>query len=145
MKRVGFLLEPIADYENLLNAFYKARRGKLHKPDVRAYGKNLNRNLKTLQSQILGGDVTVGNYHFFRICDPKERLICAAPFAQRVLHHALINICQPYFERKQIDASYACREHKGTHKALARAVVWTKQNRWFLKLDVKKHFDNMCH
>ncbi|MCU0485839.1 MAG: hypothetical protein MUC85_06965 [Anaerolineales bacterium] len=40
-------------------------------------------------------------YHNFHISVPKPRLISAAPFRDRVVHHALMNIIEPLFERRQ--------------------------------------------
>jgi len=145
MKRVGFLIEKIADIENLRLAFWKARKGKDDRKDVILYRRKLDENLLRLQEGILTKNVEVGHYHFFTIYDPKERQICAAPFEQRVLHHALMNICDPYFEKYQIYDSYATRKGKGTYAALDRAKQFTRKNQWFLKLDVRHHFENVNH
>lgn len=145
MKRPGKLIEQIADYENLYLAYFKARKGKIGKAAVYAYGKQVQQHLPELQRQILSGDIAVGNYHYFTIYDPKKRLICAAPFGQRVLHHAVMNICHPFFERAQIFDSYASRIGKGTYAALDRAKNFTRRYQWFLKLDVRKYFDSLDH
>lgn len=145
MKRQGFLIEEIAAIQNLELAYYKARLGKIAKDSVYTYGQHLQENLKILQSQILSGQVEVGGYHYFTIYDPKQRQICAAPFAQRVLHHALMNICHPFFEKKQIADSYASRLGKGTYAALAKAKYFQKSYPWFLKFDVRKYFDSIHH
>lgn len=145
MKRTGNLIEKVADMDNLYLAFYKARKGKDVKLDVIAYRKNLDDNLRKLQQEILSGEVQVGEYHFFTIYEPKERLICAASFTERVLHHALMNICHPIFEKMQIFDSYATRKHKGTHAALHRATQHQQKYRWFLKMDVRKYFDSINH
>ena len=145
MKRSGKLYRQIAEWDNLLIAFYNAARGKRLKPDVALYEKNLYENLKTLQTHLINQTVLLGNYRFFKIYDPKERLICAAPFEERVLHHAIINITGPVFERLQIYDSYACRKGKGTNAALLRALYFTKQYPYFLKLDMKKYFDSIPH
>jgi len=145
MKRTGNLIPRIAEYENLQLAFYKSRKGKEAKSEVIEYRKNLDYNLQKLQKQILTGNIQVGNYHFFTIYDPKERQICAASFPERVLHHALINICHPVFEQQQIFDSYATRKNKGTYAALHRAEHFQETNKWFLKLDVRKYFDNIDH
>ncbi len=145
MKRQGRLIEQIAGLENLQLAFYKAQRGKAGKTEVIEYGKNLQTNLANLQRQLQTGDVEIGNYRYFTIYDPKERLICAAPFSQRVLHHALMNVCHPFFERVQIFDSYASRVEKGTYAALERARKYNKKYYWFLKLDVRKYFDSLDH
>ena len=145
MKRSGKLYRRIAEWDNLLCAFYNASRGKRLKPDILLYEKNLYENLKTLQAHLIDKTVSLGNYRFFKIYDPKERLICAAPFTERVVHHAIINIAGPVFERLQIYDSYACRKGKGTNAALVRALHFTKRYRYFLKLDMKKYFDSIPH
>ena len=114
MKGVNHLTEKIADPDNLRLAFWKARKGKNHTSGVVSFRSNLGKNLILLREQILSGLIEVGNYHYFKVYEPKERQICAAPFDERVLHHALMNICHPYFERHQISDSYASRKGKGT-------------------------------
>lgn len=145
MKRTGNLIPQIAEYENLLAACYKAQKGKLHKPGVFEYSKNLEQNLRTLQIQILTGNIEVGNYHYFTVYDPKERQICAASYPERILHHAIMNICAPYFEKFQIYHSYATRANKGTFRAVDQAWQNQKRYRYYLKLDIRKYFDSINH
>lgn len=127
MKRAGNLMQQIYHFDNLQLAYYKAKKGKEAKIEVINYAKNLNQNLKTLQNQLETGNVDVGNYHFFTIYEPKERKIVASSFAERVLHHAIMNICHPYFEKYLIYDTYATRKNKGTYKALDRAKIFTKK------------------
>jgi len=145
MKRTGNLINNITDLENFQLAFYKAKKGKESKKEVLQYTKHLDANLKKLQKEIVSGKLNVGNYHFFTIYDPKKREICAASFQERVLHHAIMNVCHPVFEKMQIFNSYATRKNKGTYAALQRAEVFQKKNRWFLKLDIRKYFDSIDH
>ena len=145
MKRIGNLYPVIAEPENLRLAFMKSTRGKCHKPDVIAYRAHLDKNLQTLRNQLLARDVDVGHYHFFTVHDPKERVICAASFPERVLHHAVMNICEPVLERFAIHDSYACRKDKGMHMAVHRAQTFTRRNPWYLKLDIQKYFDSIDH
>lgn len=145
MKRAGQLMGRIADPDNLRLAFWKARKGKTHAMGVAHYRASLDENLSCLREQLLSGDVDVGKYHYFKIFEPKERKICAAAFDEQVLHHALMNICDPCFERVQIFDSYATRRGKGTHAALERAKTFTHRYAWFLKLDVRKFFDSIHH
>ncbi len=145
MRRQGQLIEKIADFENLQLAYYKAQKGKAGKKEVFEYGKRLQDKLQNLQQQIISGNVETGNYKYFTIYDPKKRLICAAPFGQRILHHALMNVCHPFFEKAQIFDSYASRVGKGTYAALERAKKFTKRYKWHLKLDYYKFFDSLDH
>ena len=145
MKRAGNLLEQVADPDNLRLAFWKARKGKNLSKQVQNYRDNLEPNLLILREQILTGKVTVGDYHYFQIYDPKQRQICAAPFREQVLHHALMNICHDHFERKQIFDSYASRPGKGIHAAVKRSQKFCRTGFWFLKLDIRKFFASIHH
>ncbi len=145
MKRIGKLLEKIADIDNLRLATWKAAKGKRYATKIIEYQQDMDANLLLLRKQILSGNVDVGNYHYFKIYDPKERDICASAFKEQVLHHAMMNVCHDFFERKQIYDSYASRKGKGTYAALERAKKYTKQYDFFLKLDVRKFFASIDH
>jgi len=145
MKRVGDLIGRIAEMDNLRLAFYNASKSKQAKQEVVAFREHLDENLQKLSSQILSGDVSVGKYHKFKIFDPKERLICAASFDERVLHHAIINVCHPYFERNLIYDTYATRKGKGLYSALERAMYGANHCAYVAKLDVRKYFDSISH
>lgn len=145
MKRVGNLMHKVAELDNLYLAFWKAKRGKKDKKYVMDFELNLTINLKDLQAGLLSGRPSIGDYHFFKIYDPKERLICASAFRERVMQHAIMNLCHPIFERYQIYDSYACRKEKGTYKALDRASYFATQYRYFAKLDVRKYFETIDH
>lgn len=107
--------------------------------------ERLEENIGELAEQLRERAYVPGPYRFFTILDPKERLIAAAPFRDRVAQHALMNILDPLFERVQICHSYACRVAKGTQAAVLRAFRNTKGRRWFLKLDVRRYFDSIDH
>ncbi len=143
MKRENNLIWLIADPDNLRLAFWKACKAKEGKMVVAQYRKSLGENLLSLRNELLSGNVQVGQYHYFTIYDPKERKICAATFRERVLHHALMNICHANFEKYQIFDSYASRLGKGTYAALERSKYFQRKYKWFLKLDVRKYFDSI--
>jgi retron-type reverse transcriptase len=145
MKRANNIFDRIYAIKNLELAFYKAAKGKRQQKEVLLFEAHLNENLHLIQQEIKTGTADFTIYSFFKIYDPKERVISVAPFKIRVLHHAIINICHPFFENQQIYHSYATRVEKGTHKALKEVVSNNKQNNWFLKLDVKKFFDTINH
>ena len=145
MRRAGNLYVRICDPDNLREAFLKARRGKSSRPDVMAYVANLDANLADLRRRLENRDWAIGDYRYFTVFDPKERTICAAPFSERVLHHAVMNVCEPLFEKWQTDASHACRKGRGLDSALAAARRNARRNGWHLKLDVRKYFDSIPH
>ncbi len=145
MKRAGHLLEQIVDLDNLKRAFCQAARGKRNQAEVIAFSRDLESRLHEMAEGLRRGNVPLGDYHYFRIRDPKERLICAAAFAERVLHHAVMGPCEPVFERGLIHHTYACRKGKGQTAALAAAQQNCRRHAWFLKLDIRKYFDSVDH
>ena len=145
MKTYKHLYPRITDFENLRLAFKNAARGKRSRWDVAAFEFDLEKNLLDLQDELQSQTYTPGPYYNFRIYDPKPRLISAAPFRDRVVHHALCQIIEPIFERKFIDDTYACRVGKGTHAALDRAQQFARQYPYVLKCDLQHFFPSMDH
>lgn len=145
MKRAGNLMVEIADRENLALAFWKAQKGKRAQPETIRFRENLEPELARLRSALLEGPLGLGPYRSFTVHDPKERVICAAPFQDRVLHHAVMNVCHGSFEAYQVYDSYACRVGKGTHKAVERARAFAGRHRYYLKLDIRRYFDSIDH
>ena len=135
----------IADLDNIMSAYCNARRGKQTKAEVLAFSKDINSNILRLHDELISGDITVGRYTYFEIHDPKKRLICAADFRERVLHHSIINICKPYFERHLIYDTYATREGKGVYSAIDKARIAMRKYPYVAKLDVRKYFDSINH
>jgi len=113
MKRAGQLIPSIITADNMRLAFVKAVRGKRHTRQVVEFEKNLDENLRCLAEEIRTCNRRWGPYYRFTIFDPKEREIKVAPLGDRVAHHALMNICEPFFENYQIFDSYASRRGKG--------------------------------
>ncbi|MGL4993039.1 MAG: reverse transcriptase domain-containing protein [Bacteroidales bacterium] len=145
MKRVGYLFEQIADVDNLHLAFYKAARRKQDKKDVQFFKDNLEDNIYKMSRDITSGNISIGNYTYFKIFDPKLRTICAASFNERVLHHAIMNICAPYFERQLIETTYATRKNKGIYKAINRARAGLRSYDFVAKFDVRHYFETIDH
>jgi RNA-directed DNA polymerase len=145
MKRAGTLMEQIAAPENLRLAFWKASKGKWSRPATLRFARNLEANITQMSAMLLEGRFVFGNYRSFKIFDPKERLIHAAAFNERVAHHGILNLCEPVFEKAAIFDSYACRKGKGRLAALERAQKFTQRHRFFLKMDVRRYFDSVSH
>ena len=145
MKRISHLFERVVEPDNLRLAYVKASRGKRQRADQMAFQRNLDEELFRLREGLLAGDYPIGNYRRFTIWEPKEREICAASFGERVLHHALMNVCEPYFDRWLVFDSYACRQGKGQLKAVQRAAARAGRLGWFLKGDFRKYFDSIPH
>jgi hypothetical protein len=145
VKRVGNLFEEICERANLRLAVAKALRGKRAKADARNYVANLEANLSRLRTELETGTLSVGRFHQFTIYDPKQRLITAPCFQERVLHHAIMNICEAPFDRWLIGDTFACRNGKGRVACLAQATRFARRFPFFLKLDIRKYFDSIDH
>jgi len=146
MKYHSNLLEKIYNYDNLLDAYYRARRGKRYREDVLKYSQNYEENIIILQNELIYRSYKTGPYNHFYVHDPKTRHIMSLSFRDRVLQHALHNIIEPIFDRQFIYDSYACRKGKGTLAALNRCRYFIrKPHRYCLKIDIKKYFDSIDH
>ncbi|MBI4675713.1 MAG: RNA-directed DNA polymerase [Chloroflexi bacterium] len=135
----------IVEFYNLYRAFQGAARGKTSHPDVATFEYELERNLVGLQDELAAQTYRPGAYYNFHIRDPKPRLISAAPFRDRVVHHALCQIIEPLFERRFIFDSYACRVGKGTHAAIDRAQEFARAYPYVLKCDIEHFFPRIDH
>jgi hypothetical protein len=112
---------------------------------VRCFAENLDDNLRHVADTFRREDFVWGEASEFTIRDPKERKITAPCFLERVAHHAIMNLCEPVFERRLIHDSFACRKAKGRDAALQRARSFAGRNDWFLKIDIRKYFDSISH
>ena len=145
MKRHGDLWRQVISFEALLRAAEQARRGKRFRPDVAAFHFNLEHELWALHEELSTKTYRPGAYRSFLICEPKPRQISAAPYRDRVVHHALVNVLEPIYERSFIADSYACRKGKGTHAAVDRCQEFARRFRYVLKADVQKFFPSLDH
>ncbi len=145
MRRTLIRLEDIAAWPNLLTATHKAAQGKRQRPEVAAFLADLPARLGALGEAILNGTAPLGEFRRFLIHDPKRRVIHAAAFPDRVLHHAILNRAEPVFERTLVASSYACRPGKGVHRAVAQVQANLRRYRWYAKIDVEGYFPSLPH
>ena len=152
MKSYKNLFEKIYPFENLHLAYLKARKCKRYRENVLKFSYNLEENLLRLGVELKSQTYQHGGYREFIVYDLKKRRIKAAPFRDRVVHHALCNIIEPIFDKGFIYDSYACRKGKGTHKAIKRLEKFIKSSKdkllsktHCLKCDVSKYFDSIHH
>ena len=110
-------MDAVSSWDNLFTAADKARRGKRRRPDVEAWWMRRETELAALREELRTGSYRPGKYHFFEIREPKRRMIAAAPFRDRVVHHALCNLLAPVMERQFIARSFSCQVGKGTTAA----------------------------
>ena len=143
MKRHSNLYNRVYAFDNLLSAARKAQKGKRFKPNCRNFNLDLEKNLLTLQRQLKEKTYKPGPYTRFKIYEPKERLISAAPYRDRVVHHALVNVIEPIFDRAMVYDSYANRVGKGTHRAVDRFTKFSRKQPYVLKMDIVRFFPSL--
>ncbi len=135
----------LVSFENLWLAYLAARRGKRARPAVSAYDLDADTRLLRLQERLEAGTYAPGAYRTFVVREWKRRIISAAPFEDRIVHHALCRVIEPIWESRFIHDSYACRVGKGTLAALNRAQHFARGNRYVLSLDVREFFPSVDH
>jgi hypothetical protein len=135
----------ILAWDNLLLAWQNASRGKRGKNEVARFELRLGDELIGLQRELADETYAPGRYVSFHIHEPKKRLISAAPFRDRVVHHALMNVAGPRFERLFHPRSYANRVGWGTHAALDWCQTLARRHRYVLPCDVRQFFPSIDH
>ena len=135
----------LCSWDNLLLAYRYAARGKRGRAAAARFEHRLEDHLVLLQEELRGQTYQPGRYTSFFIHEPKRRLISAAPFRDRVVHHALCQVIEPIFERSFVHSSYANRAGKGTHRALDHVQHLARQHGYVLQCDIRQFFPSIDH
>ena len=144
-RRADALFDRFATFEALCAAALRAMSGKRRVPGPAWFLANLETEVLRLERELRSGTWRPGGYVSFEIRDPKRRLISAAPFRDRVVHHAVHAVIAPLFERGFIDHTYANRVGKGTHRAVARYERLRDRHRHVLRGDIYRYFPAIDH
>lgn len=142
-KRACF--DRIVAWDNLWAASRMARRGRRSRPNVAAFELEREAELVRLREELSVGSYRPGRYRSFHIREPKRRLISAAPYRDRVVHHALVRVIAPLFERNFVADSFANQVGKGVHRAVDRYQYFARRNRWVIPFDIVKYFPSIDH
>ncbi len=135
----------VCNINNIHQAYQNAAKGKRSRPDVAEFSFNLESELWVLREQLVNFTYFPGNYRQFEIYDKKARIISVAPFRDRVIHHALMNILEPLVDKQFIYHSYACRKGKGVHQAVDYYQEQSKKYAYVLKMDIQRYFPSINH
>jgi len=133
----------LTSFASLHAAARRAQRGKRYRPAVLAFNANLEAELLQLQHELRAFTYRPGPYRQFHIRDPKPRLISAAPYRDRVVHHALCGAIVPPLERHFHKGSHANRLGYGSHRALHRFTAAAARHRWVLQADIRLYFPSI--
>lgn len=145
MRRAGHLFDGVCSFENLLRAARRAQRGKRYRRDVLRFNLRLEDNLWLMRRELLAGSWRPAGHRHFKVFEPKERWISAAPYRDRVLHHALCSVIEPILDRRFIHDCWANRRGKGSHRAVLRLQRFAGRFCYALSMDARKYFASMDH
>jgi len=133
-------LDAVADYGNLHRAFLKASQGRRKRHDIACFGMHWEEHLLQLRDDLLSGHYRPGGYKLFTMHEKKTRLIMAAPFIDRIVHHAVCNLLTPVLERSMVASSCANRVGKGTSAGLELFGKFAHRFDYVLKCDIRRFF-----
>jgi retron-type reverse transcriptase len=139
------LFDRFATFRALRVAAMRAVKGKRKKPGAAGFFAGLETEVLRLERELLDGSYRPGRYVEIRITDPKERIVSAAPFRDRVVHHALCAVVVPIFERGFIGNTFANRVGKGTHRAIAAYERYRNRHAHVLRCDIYRFFPAIDH
>ena len=142
---MGKLFEQTTSFENLHKATWAVFKGKRKRFGANQIFFNLEKEIFKLRQQLKEQSYKPGVYRSFWIYEPKPRYISASSLKDRIVHHAVVQVIAPLFEKRFIYHSYACREGKGNHKALKQFVAWSRKTKYCLMLDIQKFFASIDH
>lgn len=141
------LYQKVISIEHLFQSWNEFKKDKRSKKDVQMFERSLEDNLFKLHEKLVNKSYQHKNYTAFNIYDPKFRHIHKATVLDRVVHHAVVSIIEPIFDKTFIYDSYSCRKNKGMHRAVKRLDVFIRKvsknysgKCFALKLDIKKFF-----
>lgn len=135
-----------------MKAYHKARKCKRYRPDVLEFEANREENLFRAIEVLKDGTYQPGEYRVFKVWEPKERIIMALPFFDRVIQHMIVNFIEPIFEKRFLFHSYACRKGKGVHEASKTLSKWLYELEvvqgkkiYAIKGDIHHYFQSVSH
>lgn len=129
----------------LHRAMMRALRGHRDDAEAAAFLLECGPRLCELSRALLNGTWRPSRYRLFPIRDPKPRMVAVIPFADRVVHHALISALEPAIEPQLDPDSFACRRGMGLHRSIERAQELLRVHRYSLGLDIEGYFRAIPH
>ena len=151
MKVVTDVWDKITSFEHLLEAYRNAQKRKRYRGEFLIFNQRLDENLHIIQDQLRAGTFQFGPYRRHMVYVPKKRVVMALPVASRVVQWSIYQVLNPYFDRRMIETSYACRVDKGSLEAVTKVQYWmrlveSKPDEYtIVKIDVAKYFYRVDH
>jgi len=144
------LQNEVFSYQNIYKCYFDCRKNKRNTYNALRFEINAEENIFKLERELKNRTYRPSRSILFAATKPKLREIFAADFRDRVVHHVLVNELEKIWEPIFIHDSYACRDNKGTHKAVLRMQGFLRKvsknghiRAYYLYLDVKDFFTSI--
>lgn len=142
------LINRITDKNNIQDAYNQSLKGEgKYSLEAMVFSQNETYNLAKLRDRLVNGTYEFGDYVEFTVYEPKERLIHAPRYKDKIVQLAMNNILKELYNPCFIYDSYACIDGKGTHKCVDRISYFMRKARWMygedayiIKMDIEKFF-----
>lgn len=147
-------LEEIFTFKNIYAAHKWCRKSKQHKGEVVRFEIDLSKNITELIKELTSRKYKLGKYRKFKLFEPKERLIEALSYKDRVVLMCFVtNVLKPIISKHVIYDNAACQKNKGTDFGLNRLTKFLKRefinehgnDFYYLKCDIHKYFPSINH
>lgn len=138
----------ITSEENIYKAYLQTQKSKgKYKKQAMVFALNETYNLKILRDSLINGTYEFGEYTRFTVYEPKERIVDAPTYIDKIVQIAINNVLKEIYYPCFIHDSYSCIDEKGTHACAIRIQKFIKRAKWkygdeayIVKIDVKKFF-----
>ena len=146
MKRKTGFWEEICTPENIAKAYHKCTLGKGFYREIKEIGTNHIYYEDEVLRLLKNEEYTPSPYRIKIIHEPKERTIYATSvFPDRMVHHAIMNVLEPFWAKLMQDNSFACIKGRGTQAAHAKIVEYIRKYKWYVQLDARKFYPSLNH
>ena len=149
-KRVNNIFLPKLKFKNMLEAYERASEGKHYNKEVVVYELDLASNLIKVLKELYYKKYETSEYRSFTVYEPKERVIKALPFKDRIVQQWYVEeFIKPIFLPKFIETTYACIPTRGVHQAVRKLKQYaynmakTNKDFYYLKCDISKFFNSI--
>lgn len=141
-------IDAITTEENFAKAHAQTLLGDTkYNQDAIAFNRDWITNLEELRQEVITGTYEFGEYYEFRVYEPKERVINAPCYRDKIVQCAINNIMKKFYFPKFIKDSYSCIDEKGTLACANRVSQFMAKAKWkygsdahIVKIDIKKFF-----
>lgn len=147
MKRYNHLYELIIDENNIRKAIHKASLKKKNRKSIKRVLDNEDTYIKLIKELLANKAFEVSPYKVSTIYDGarhKERTIYKPRFyPDQIVHWALMNVIGDLLEKRFYAYSCASIKKRGTDYAMKEVKRAVRNNRYCLKLDIKKFYPSV--